>query len=335
MSTAQLPGVTISPDQFREASSAIEAEVGKVIVGQRALIRQTLVTLLAGGNALLEGVPGLAKTTLVRTLADVIDCRFSRIQFTPDLMPADIVGTTIIAEDEAGRKAFRFEPGPIFSNLVLADEINRATPKTQSALLEAMQERTVTVAKTIHRLDKPFFVLATQNPLEMEGTYPLPEAQLDRFFFKIDVPFPSVDELVEIANRTTGVNQPEPRHIINGNLLVQMQGLAREVPIASHVLHFAARLVAATHPDSREAAPIAKQYVRYGASPRGIQTLILAGKIIALLEGRYNVAFADLRAAALPALRHRVILNFEAQAEGITGDDAIRGILEHVREEAA
>jgi MoxR-like ATPase len=335
MSTAQLQTLTISPEQFREASLAIENEVGKVIVGQRALIRQSLITLLAGGNALLEGVPGLAKTTLVRTLADVIDCRFSRIQFTPDLMPADIVGTTIIAEDEAGRKAFRFEPGPIFSNLVLADEINRATPKTQSALLEAMQERTVTVAKTIHRLEKPFFVLATQNPLEMEGTYPLPEAQLDRFFFKIDVPFPAVDELVEIANRTTGLAAPEPRHVINGALLVQMQALAREVPIASHVLQYAARLVAATHPDAREAAPMTKQYVRYGASPRGMQTLILAGKIIALLEGRYNVAFADLKAAALPALRHRVILNFEAQAEGITGDDAIRGILEHVREDAA
>jgi MoxR-like ATPase len=333
MSTAPRTAALLSPEQFREASTAIENEVGKVIVGQRPLIRQTLVTLLAGGNALLEGVPGLAKTTLVRTLADVIDCRFSRIQFTPDLMPADIVGTTIIAEDESGRKAFRFEPGPIFSNLVLADEINRATPKTQSALLEAMQERTVTVAKTIHRLDKPFFVLATQNPLEMEGTYPLPEAQLDRFFFKIDVPFPSVDELVEIANRTTGVSVPAPRHIINGDLLVQMQALAREVPIASHVLQYAARLVAATHPDAREAAPPTKQYVRYGASPRGMQTLILAGKIIALLEGRYNVAFADLRAAAQPALRHRVILNFEAQAEGLTGDDVIRGILEHVRED--
>lgn len=333
MSTAPLP-TAISPEQFREAAIAVETEVGKVIVGQRPLIRQTLITLLAGGNALLEGVPGLAKTTLVRTMSDVIDCRFARIQFTPDLMPADIVGTTIIAEDDAGRKAFRFEPGPIFANLVLADEINRATPKTQSALLEAMQERTVTVAKTIHRLDRPFFVLATQNPLEMEGTYPLPEAQLDRFFFKIDVPFPSVDELVEIANRTTGSTVVAPRHIINGPVLVQMQTLAREVPIASHVLHYAARLVAATHPNTREAAPIAKQYVRYGASPRGMQTLILAGKIIALLDGRYNVAFTDLKAAALPALRHRVILNFEAQAEGITGDDAIRGILEHVREEA-
>src|ERR687884_1844994 len=232
MATAPLPVSTIAPEQFREAAMTIEREVGKVIVGQRALIRQTLVTLLAGGNALLEGVPGLAKTTLVRTLADVIDCRFSRIQFTPDLMPADIVGTTIIAEDESGRKAFRFEPGPIFSNLVLADEINRATPKTQSALLEAMQEHTVTVAKTIHQLASPFFVLATQNPLEMEGTYPLPEAQLDRFFFKILVPFPTTTDLVEIANRTTTDKAPQIRKIANGPLIIAMQRLARSTPIA-------------------------------------------------------------------------------------------------------
>jgi MoxR-like ATPase len=332
MTTAPRQHPTLSPEQFRAAATAIEQEVSKVIVGQRQLIRLTLVTLLAGGNALLEGVPGLAKTTLVRTMADVVDCRFSRIQFTPDLMPADIVGTTIIAEDDQGRKQFRFEPGPIFANLVLADEINRATPKTQSALLEAMQERTVTVAKTIHRLDQPFFVLATQNPLEMEGTYPLPEAQLDRFFFKIDVPFPSTDELVEIANRTTSLNAPQPRKVVNGAMIIQMQGLAREVPIASHVMHYAARLVSATHP-SREAPGVTQQYIRYGASPRGVQTLVLAGKILALLDGRYNVAFADLKQAALPALRHRVILNFEAQAEGVTNDDVVRGVIEAVREE--
>jgi len=323
----------ISPDEFRHRAQAIEAEIGQVIVGQRELIRQTIVTLLAGGNALLEGVPGLAKTTLVRTLADVIDCAFSRIQFTPDLMPADIVGTTLISEDDHGHKVFRFEPGPIFANLVLADEINRATPKTQSALLEAMQERTVTVAKTIHRLDSPFFVLATQNPLEMEGTYPLPEAQLDRFFFKILVEFPTTAELVEIANRTTGVQNYRPRKVASGQAIVQMQELARTVPIASHVLSFAARLITATHPDDKTAPAITKHYIRYGASPRGMQALILAGKILALLDGRYNVAFADLKAAALPALRHRCILNFEAQAEGITTDEVMRGVLETVREE--
>jgi MoxR-like ATPase len=324
---------TISPEQYRAVAHAIEAEIGKMIVGQRQLVRLTLVTLLAGGNALLEGVPGLAKTTLVRTLSDVIDCQFSRIQFTPDLMPADIVGTTIIAEDDQGRKQFRFEPGPIFASMVLADEINRATPKTQSAMLEAMQERTVTVAKTIHKLPQPFFVLATQNPLEMDGTYPLPEAQLDRFFFKIDVPFPSTAELVEIANRTTGAQAPQPQRVVNGNTIIQMQQLARDVPIASHVLNYAARLVSATHPDTKDAPAIAKQYVRYGASPRGMQTLILAGKILALLDGRYNVAFADLKQAALPALRHRVLLNFEAQAEGISADDVVRGVVEATREE--
>src|SRR5437867_11872348 len=210
----------LSPEEFRQRALTIEAEIGQVIVGQRDLIRQTLITLLAGGNALLEGVPGLAKTTLVRTLADVIDCSFSRIQFTPDLMPADIVGTTMISEDDSGRKVFRFEPGPIFANMVLADEINRATPKTQSALLEAMQEHTVTVAKTVHRLANPFFVLATQNPLEMEGTYPLPEAQLDRFFFKILVPFPTTADLVEIANRTTTDRAPQTRKIANGALII-------------------------------------------------------------------------------------------------------------------
>ncbi len=323
----------ISPDEFRQRAQLIEAEVANVIVGQRDLIRQVVVTLLAGGNALLEGVPGLAKTTLVRTLADVIDCSFSRIQFTPDLMPADIIGTTLISEDEQGRKSFRFEPGPIFANMVLADEINRATPKTQSALLEAMQERTVSVAKTIHKLEQPFFVLATQNPLEMEGTYPLPEAQLDRFFFKINVVFPTTAELVEIAQRTTGARQPTTRHVANGPMIIEMQELARTVPIASHVLAYAARLISATHPEAREAPAITKQYVRYGASPRGMQALILAGKILALLDGRYNVAFADLKAAALPALRHRVVLNFEAQAEGIAPDEIVKGVLEAVKEE--
>jgi MoxR-like ATPase len=321
----------LSPEEFRQRALGIEAEIGQVIVGQRDLIRQALITLLAGGNALLEGVPGLAKTTLVRTLADVIDCSFSRIQFTPDLMPADIIGTTLISEDEGGRKAFRFEPGPIFANLVLADEINRATPKTQSALLEAMQEHTVTVAKTIHKLANPFFVLATQNPLEMEGTYPLPEAQLDRFFFKVHVPFPSAADLVEIANRTTGARAPQTRKVANGAMILEMQNLARTVPIASHVLAYAARVITATHPEDKDAPPATRQYVRYGASPRGMQALILAGKIMALLDGRFNVAFADLKLAALPALRHRIILNFEAQAEGISPDDIIRQVIETIK----
>ncbi|HNP73401.1 MAG TPA: MoxR family ATPase [Kouleothrix sp.] len=331
--TAPASAPRFGPEEFRQRAAMIEAEIGQVIVGQRDLIRQTVIVLLAGGNALLEGVPGLAKTTLVRTLSDVIDCSFNRIQFTPDLMPADIVGTTLINEDESGHKSFRFEPGPIFANLVLADEINRATPKTQSALLEAMQEHTVTVAKTIHRLADPFFVLATQNPLEMEGTYPLPEAQLDRFFFKILVPFPTTAELVEIANRTTSDRAPQTRKIANGPLILAMQRLARSVPIASHVLGYAARLISATHPEDKDAPAATRQFVRYGASPRGMQALILAGKIMALLDGRFNVAFADLKLAALPALRHRLILNFEAQAEGVAPDDVIRQIVEAVKTE--
>jgi MoxR-like ATPase len=320
----------ISAQQFRETAAAIKEQVGQVIVGQRELVRHTLITLLAGGNALLEGVPGLGKTMLVRTLAQAVDCAFSRIQFTPDLMPADIVGTNLIVEDEAGHRQFQFERGPIFANLVLADEINRATPKTQSAMLEAMQERSVTVAKQTRLLPEPFFVLATQNPLEMEGTYPLPEAQLDRFFFKVDVPFPTETELVEIANRTTGAAIPQARPVADGPAILSMQALARGVPLADHVTAYSARLLRATHPGDPGAPEVVGRYVRYGASPRGVQALILAGKIIALLDGRYNVAFDDLRQAALPALRHRLILNFEAQAEGVTTDEVISAILEEV-----
>jgi MoxR-like ATPase len=321
----------ISADQFRTTAASIENEVGRVIVGQQVLVRQTLITLLAGGNALLEGVPGLGKTMLVRTLAQAIDCAFSRIQFTPDLMPADIVGTNLIVEGDDGRRQFQFEPGPIFANLVLADEINRATPKTQSAMLEAMQERSVTVAKATRRLPEPFFVLATQNPLEMEGTYPLPEAQLDRFFFKIDVPFPTVQDLVQIANRTTGEATPAAQPAADGGAIVQMQALARGVPIAEHVTAYAAQLLKATHPQEAEAPQEVQRYVRYGASPRGMQAMILAGKIIALLDGRYNVAYDDIREAATPALRHRLILNFDAQAEGISTDAVIQSLLDNLR----
>ncbi len=321
--------------EFTSIAQGIEREVGKMIVGQRDIVRQTLVTLLAGGNALLEGVPGLGKTMLVRTLAQVLDCKFSRIQFTPDLMPADIVGTNILVEEEGGQRRFQFEPGPVFANLVLADEINRATPKTQSAMLEVMQEHSVTVAKVTHRLAEPFFVLATQNPLEMEGTYPLPEAQLDRFFFKLNVAYPSVDELVTIADRTTGIEQPQPKVVAPGETIVAMQQLARGVPIAPHVTEAAARLVRATQPQDADAPETVKRYVNWGSSPRGMQALILAGKIVALLDGRYNVAVDDLREAALPALRHRLILNFEAQAEGITTDRIVSELVDMVLEKQA
>jgi MoxR-like ATPase len=326
--------ITLSADEFRQTAAAIEEQVGQVIVGQATLVRHTLITLLAGGNALLEGVPGLGKTMLVRTLAQAVDCAFSRIQFTPDLMPADIVGTNLIVEDEQGRRQFQFEPGPIFANLVLADEINRATPKTQSAMLEAMQEHSVTVAKATRKLPEPFFVLATQNPLEMEGTYPLPEAQLDRFFFKIDVPFPSAEDLVEIANRTTSTAVPQASHAADAQKIQAMQALARGVPIAPHVTAFAARVLTGTHPEDPSSPQQVRNYIRYGASPRGMQAMILAGKIIALLDGRYNVAFDDIRQAAVPALRHRMILNFEAQAEGLTTDRVIQNILEAVVPEA-
>ena len=319
----------IAPEAFAERAQAIEAEVGKVIVGQRELVRHTLVGLLANSHVLLEGVPGLGKTMLVRTIADVIDCSFNRVQFTPDLMPADITGTNILIE-EGGSRVFRFQPGPIFANLVLADEINRATPKTQSSLLEAMQEHQVTVARSRYPLDPPFFVLATQNPLEMEGTYPLPEAQLDRFLLKVMVPFPSEADLISIIDRTTGADAPTARHVASAAEIVEMQRLARAVPIAPHITAYAVSVLAATHPDNGRAPQIVRQYVRYGGSPRGAQALVTAGKILALMDGRFNVSVDDVRAAALPALRHRVILNFEGEAEGITTEAVVRTILDEV-----
>jgi MoxR-like ATPase len=326
-----LPAMT--PEQFQSTAHQLEAAIGGVIVGQRELVRGVLVTLLADGNALLEGVPGLGKTLLIRTLADTIDASFSRIQFTPDLMPADIVGTSIISEDDAGRRQFRFESGPVFANLVLADEINRATPKTQSALLEAMQERSVTVGKTTHTLPRPFFVLATQNPLEMEGTYPLPEAQLDRFLFKLTVPFPSHAELVAISDRTTGAEATRAAHVADVPTILAMQRLAREVPIAPHVTAHAASLILATHPDHPSAPQAIRRYVAYGASPRAVQALVVAGKITALLDGRFNVAIDDLDALASAVLRHRLVPNFEAQAEGVQPDDLVQAAVEAARRE--
>ncbi|MBM4422535.1 MAG: MoxR family ATPase [Chloroflexi bacterium] len=316
--------------EFRSTASAIEAEVGKVIVGQQEVVRHVLICVLTGNHALLEGVPGLGKTMLIRTLSNVLDLKFSRIQFTPDLMPADIVGTDIIEESADGKRAFRFQPGPIFSNLVLADEINRATPKTQSALLEAMQEKSVTVAKKTYRLDEPFFVLATQNPLEMEGTYPLPEAQLDRFMFKVWVKFPSPHELVDILGRTTGKEMPVASQVADAATIIRMGQMARQTPVASHVTDYVARLVVATHPDHPSASPMVKQFVRYGSSPRGAQAIILGAKVASIMSGRYNVAFEDIEIVAPAALRHRMILNFEGQAEGVAPDDIVAELLKTV-----
>jgi MoxR-like ATPase len=317
---------------FVERANAVEAQLRRVIVGQNEVVQQTLTALFAGGHVLLEGVPGLGKTLLVRTLSQVLDLRFSRIQFTPDLMPADIVGTTIVSEDEDGRRALRFQAGPIFANLVLADEINRATPKTQSALLEAMQEQTVSVGDQTRQLPRPFLVLATQNPLEMEGTYPLPEAQLDRFLFKIIVPFPQASELHDILRHT--IHQTEDQQLLSaasGADVVHMRRVAREVPIATHNSWYAVQIALATHPDQDTAPESVKQYVRYGVSPRGLQALVAAAQVRALMQGRFNVAREDIRAMAYPTLRHRLVLGFEAQADGISADAILTDVLETVR----
>ena len=319
--------------QFRDNVEKFQTEIRKVIVGHQEVINQVTITILAGGHALLEGVPGIGKTLLIRTISQCLNLKFSRIQFTPDLMPADVIGTNIVSEDERGRKQFEFQRGPLFGNIILADEINRATPKTQSALLEAMQEKTVTVSGTRYSLDDPFFVLATQNPIEMEGTYPLPEAQIDRFFFKIEVQASKLKDLLEVIDRTTGKETEPPQQVLAGRDILEMRALARTVPIASHVAEFAARIVLATHPGP-DGSDIAKRYLRYGSSPRGAQSIVLAGKILALMNGRYNVSFGDIRKAALPALRHRMILNFEAEAEGIKTDEIVTRILSQVPEVA-
>jgi MoxR-like ATPase len=324
----------MSPERFSEITLAIESELSRFMVGQTDLIRLTLIALISGGHVLLEGVPGLGKTVLVRSLASVLDLDFARVQFTPDLMPADITGTHIVTEDDDGHRRFEFQPGPLFTNLLLADEINRATPKTQSALLEAMGERQVTVGDRTRKLAEPFFVLATQNPIELEGTYPLPEAQLDRFFFKLLVPFPDAAELAEIAKRTTGSASIELSVVAGRRELAAMKELSREVPIASHVMDLAVALVLATHPDKARAPEEVKRYVRWGSSPRGLQSLVLAARIRALLDGRFNVALEDLSAVAPSALRHRIFLNFEADAAGVGSDAVVQAVISAATEGA-
>jgi MoxR-like ATPase len=321
---------TIIPHEFRELSLQITDEVSRVIVGQHDVIRYSLIALLADGHLLLEGVPGLGKTMLVRTLGTALQLEFKRVQFTPDLMPADIIGTDMLEISQIGERRFRFHRGPIFTGLLLADEVNRATPKTQSALLEAMQERQVTVGGVTYPLPRPFLVLATQNPIELEGTYPLPEAQLDRFLFKINISYPSADELVQIIDRTTGIETPSANPVVDHAGINAMQTLVRGVPVATPLRQYAADLTVATHPDSATAPAIVKSVVRYGVSPRGAQALILGAKACALIDGRYNAAIEDIRGVAYAALRHRLILNYEAQADGITPDMVIEKVLDAV-----
>src|SRR5437764_10294137 len=321
-------------EEFRKAYGRVHREIAKVIVGHSDVVHGILTCLFVGGHALLEGVPGLGKTLLVRTLSQVLDLAFNRIQFTPDLMPSDIIGTNIINEDDTGRRVFSFQSGPIFAQIVLADEINRATPKTQSALLEAMQEHSVTVGGTVHRLKEPFFVMATQNPLEQEGTYPLPEAQLDRFFFKLMLNYSGRDEMATILDRTTKGEWPKAAKVMDGNEIGQWQQLVRETIISPPVQDYAIRLVMATHPGGEFATADANKFLRCGGSPRAAQALAVASKVRALLEGRYNVSFEDVRRVYLPALRHRVLLNFEAQAENIPADTILLQVLKEVKERA-
>ncbi len=315
----------------KDRYAEIDAELSQRFVGQKPVLRQLFVCLLCGGHALLEGVPGLGKTLLVKSLSEILDLKYSRIQFTPDLMPADILGTNMVKEDEHGGRFFEFYHGPIFGQLILADEINRASPKTQSALLEAMQEERVTVFGKEYRLTPPFMVMATQNPIEMEGTYPLPEAQIDRFFFKLKIEYPNHDELREIIDKTTQEDEVELHHILGADDIMDMRKLVRQVPIAEHVKHYVIQLVLASHPD-HAVSKMVQQYVMFGASPRGVQSIVLAGKVMALLDGRYNVSREDVQAVARPALRHRIVMNIKGEAEGIEEDAIIDDIIKHVPE---
>ena len=315
---------------FGEKSQKIFAEISKDMVGQKDVVEGTVIAMIAGGNVLLEGVPGVGKTRLVRALGKTFDLPFSRIQFTPDMMPADVTGTNIIVKGDDGRSNFEFQPGPIFSNIILADEINRATPKTQSALLEAMQEHTVTVGGESRKLDEPFFVLATQNPIEQDGTYPLPEAQMDRFMFKLIVTFPTAEELVDIVSMTQITMDETAEAVINAQELLKMRETAKDIPVLDDVMDYTARLVCATHPDTKLASETAKKYVRLGASPRAAQALITGAKVRALVNGRYNVSFDDINTLAYPVLRHRIKLNFDAVTEKKTADDIIKDIISEV-----
>ncbi|OLS03271.1 AAA family ATPase [Tissierella creatinophila] len=315
---------------FKESFLEIKNEIGKAIIGQEDIIEQVLIAILCEGNVLLEGVPGLGKTQLVKTIGRVLDLDFSRIQFTPDLMPADVVGTNIVSHDENGKTELSFQKGPIFSNIVLADEINRATPKTQSAMLEAMQEKTVTVGNNTYSLTKPFFVMATQNPIEMEGTYPLPEAQMDRFIFKLNLEFPNLNELTKIVEITTGIDTDNLEKVTSGEKLISMSNIAKNIPIATSVINYAMKLILSTHPENESSPEITKKYIRYGSSPRGAQAIVKGARVKALIEGRYNVSYDDIKYMAYPVLRHRVVLNFDAISENITPDDYIKEVIDNL-----
>jgi MoxR-like ATPase len=319
-------------DRFQKQYQSVQSEMGRAIVGNQEIVGGILSCLLTRGHVLLEGVPGLGKTKIVQTLANVLNLKFNRIQFTPDLMPGDIIGTNVVRETEDGEKYLDFQPGPIFCNLMLADEVNRATPKSQSALLEAMQEKSVSVGKITHKLEEPFFVMATQNPIELEGTYPLPEAQMDRFLFKLKIVYPTSDEMHEIMNRTTQVEEPQVKAVLEQGEVLEMRRTVLSVPIARSIQDYAIRLTLATHPNAPQSHPLTDKYVRFGASPRGTQALVLGGKVQALLNDRAHVSAEDIRAVAYPALRHRMLLNFEGEAEHVDTDVILKEILKDTPE---